>query len=194
MSLAPPGYVDRSGQPFAAHIQEVLRDLLPRLQREYAALRDEATFTAVLEEAGRKIARAERRQELRDLHRYAWVVVRSVAISRTRTLRVSQSMLELADSTDILASTPATMMGTAESIEREILLREIMEMLEPDEQSLMILKTAGFSSPEIGVELGISKEAVDTRFSRVRAKVRHQMSARGVAAHTAEEDGEGANE
>jgi DNA-directed RNA polymerase specialized sigma24 family protein len=182
MGLAPPGFVDETGQPLGSHIQEVLRTLAPRLRRDFPTFQDDAVVAEILEEAGRRIADAERRLgRLEELYGYAWVAIRSVATSRMRLVSFAQATLELAESTGILAATRTTV-GTPEEIEREILLREIMAMVTPDEQRLILWKRAGFSSQEIGVRLGIKAEAVDVQLSRLRKRIRDEVSANTSAA------------
>jgi RNA polymerase sigma factor (sigma-70 family) len=172
MGLAPPAFVDETGQPLPAHIQSALRSLLPRFRREFPTLQDEAIITDIVEAAGRKIAEAERRLgPLEDgLHGYAWVTLRSVALSRFRRVRdgLNKATLEVSDNLGSASDSP----GTPEAIEREILLREIFAMLTPDERRVALMKKAGYSSQEIADRRGSSAAAVDMMYSRVRAKIR----------------------
>jgi RNA polymerase sigma factor (sigma-70 family) len=181
MALAP-SYVDERGRPFEAHIQEVLRSLVPRLRRTFPTLQDEAVITDVMEQAGRRIADAEvRLGTIHDLHAYAWVAVRSVAVSMFRQSRVAQRTLEFGSSESILASTPSEV-GSPAEIEREILLREIMSMLTPDERQLLFWKKAEFSSREIAARRGMTVRALDMAYARLRKRIREALEGRAPAA------------
>jgi RNA polymerase sigma factor (sigma-70 family) len=175
--LARPDFVDDSGRPLAAHIQRVLRDLAPRLQRRFPTLKDPAVVADVLEEAGRRISDHEVRSgSIEKLHGYAWVTVRSVAMSRLRgsAMRVVRSSLESEASQSAL-SRVASETGSAEQIERAILFDEILARLTPDERMVCIWKKAGFSSKEIADRLGHSVGAVDTLFHRIKTKVQRML-------------------
>ena len=77
--------VDARGRPFAPRIEQSLLGLYGRLRRRFPQLREEVVLAEVLEEAGRRIVRhEEQRGELSNLHGFTWVVVRSVAVSRSR--------------------------------------------------------------------------------------------------------------
>jgi RNA polymerase sigma factor (sigma-70 family) len=175
MAMAPPAFVDETGQPLPAHIQIVLRSLLPRLRRDFPTLQDDTLITEIVEAAGRKVVDAERRLGPLEegLHGYAWVTVRSVALSRVRRVRegLNQATLEVQSNLGFAPNTPASL-GTAEAVEREILLREMFAMLSPDERRVALLKKMGYSSQEIAERRGSSAAAVDMMYSRVRAKIR----------------------
>ena len=128
------GLIDSDGKPFAARIERVLSRLLPRLRRQFPALRDDVAVTQVLETAGRKITRREERAGPIELYGYAWVTVRSVATSQMRrgSLRLIERTLESDAAEALLASAPAAF-GSAEQIERDILLREVRDMLSAEE-------------------------------------------------------------
>ena len=176
---AKPDFLDDTGRPLAAHIQRVLRDLAPRLQRRFPALRDPAVITDVLEEAGRRISDHESRSgPIEKLHGYAWVTVRSVAMSRLRgsAMRVVRATLE-SDAGQSALSRVASEIGNAEQIERAILLDEILARLPSDERMVCVWKKSGFTSKEIGERLGLSVTAVDTLFHRIKAKVQKMVQA-----------------
>jgi len=168
------GLLDDTGQPFGAHIDSVLRALLPRLEREFPTLRDETVLVEVLEEAGRKIADHERRDgPIEKLHAYAWVAIRSVATSRLRrgSMRIARATFAGDDALDVLGTVQASI-GTPEQIEAEILVRELLAQLTPEEQLLCVAKRLGFSSKEIAEEQGTTVERVNTFFHRVKQKMR----------------------
>jgi RNA polymerase sigma factor (sigma-70 family) len=176
------GLLDSHGKPLAAHIERVLARLVPRLRRQFPALRDEFVVIEILEEAGRRIAsREERSGPIEKLHGYAWVTIRAVATSEMRrpSVRLGQRTLGPEISATLIASTPAEH-GTAEEIERGILWREIFAALSPEERMLFALRHLGFSSPEIARLQGRSVVAVDTTFSRARQKVRDMLRIGGA--------------
>jgi len=171
------GLIDSDGKPFAARIERVLSRLLPRLRRQFPALRDEVAVTEVMETAGRKIARREERAgPIEKLYGYAWVTVRSVATSQMRrgSLRLIERTLESDAAEALLASAPAAF-GSAEQIERDILLREVRDMLSAEEWAVCVWKKAGRSSQEIAQFQGRSVSAVDTLFSRAKQKLRKNL-------------------
>ena len=178
------GLLDDSGQPFGAHIDRVLRALLPRLEREFPTLRDETVLVEVLEEAGRKIAEHERRDgPIEKLHAYAWVAIRSGATSRLRrgSMRIARATLAGDDALDVLGTVHASI-GTPEQIEAEILVRELLDQLTPEEQLLCVAKRLGFSSKEIAEEQGTTVARVNTFFHRVKQKMREALRGRDVKA------------
>ena len=171
------GLLDSDGKPLTDRIQRALTRLLPRLRRQFPLLQDEVALTEVMEEAGRRIALRETRGGPIDkLHGYAWVTIRSVATSRMRrgSIRLIQKTLEPEASHAQLAAAPAAS-GTVEEIERAILLREVLDKLSPEEKLVCIWKKAGFSSQEIADHQGRSVTAIDTLFSRAKAKLRKAL-------------------
>ena len=171
------GLLDSNGKPFAARIERVLGRLLPRLRRQFPALQDEVALTEVMEEAGRRIVgREERGGPIDKLYGYAWVTIRSVATSRMRrgSIRLIQKTLESGASHARLATVPAAI-GSAEEIERDILLREVLGRLSQDERLVCLWKQAGHSSQEIAHFQGRSVAAVDTLFSRAKQKLRDAL-------------------
>ena len=175
------GLLDSDGRPFHPRIERVLCQLVTRLRREFPALRDEVTVTEVMEEAGRRIrAREERGGEVERLHGYAWVTVRSVATSRMRlgSTRLIQRSIEPEAAGARLSAIRATV-GTAEDVERRLLLRELLATLSREERLVCLWKQAGFSSQEIADHRGRSVEAVDTMFSRAKQKLRMALGLNG---------------
>lgn len=174
------GLLDSSGKPFAPRIQRALTRLLPRLRRQFPALQDDVVLTEVMEEAGRRIAsREERTGPIEKLHGYAWVTIRSIATSRMRTgtTRIIQRTLASEAGHALLASVPASS-GTAEDIERGILLRELLDTLTREERHICAWKKAGFSSQQIARHQHRTVIAVDTIFSRAKQKLRDALGLR----------------
>jgi DNA-binding CsgD family transcriptional regulator len=75
--------------------------------------------------------------------------------------------------------------GSAEEIERGILLREVLAHLSPEERLICMWKKAGYSSQEIAEYQGRSVSAVDTLLCRARQKIRRLL---GVERADAESD------
>ncbi len=178
MGLAPPAFLDENGHPLSERIQAALRRLLPRFQLAFPLLRDETIVATLMELAGRRVMEAEHRhgRPIDKLHGYAWVTLRSVALSHMRGSegQLAQATLGPAESSNVLA-TAAALSGTPAEIERRILLSEILATLTVEEQRLLLMKKAGFSSREIGDRLGKSVTAVDMMYSRVRTQIRAAM-------------------
>lgn len=74
----------------------------------------------------------------------------------------------------VLASARAVN-GSAEEIERDILLREVLGKLSREERLVCVWKRAGFSSQEIAKHQRRSVAAVDTLFSRAKQKLRRLL-------------------
>lgn len=171
------GLLDGNGQPFGAHIDGVLSRLLPRLRREFPALQDEVAQVEVLEEAGRRLVlREERTGPLEKINGYAWVTIRSIAMSRLRqgSGRLLQRTLA-ADASESVLSRVAALDGSAEQIEQGILLREVLAPLTRDEQRVCLWKFMGFSSQEIARRRGTTATAVDMLFFHAKEKIRRTV-------------------
>jgi DNA-directed RNA polymerase specialized sigma24 family protein len=180
------GLLDSNGKPLDGRIEHVLVGLLPRLQREFPVLRDEVELTQVLETAGRSMASVEERDgPIEHLHWYAWRAVHSAATSHVRrgSMRLIQKTLESEASEARLAAVQ-TEYGSVEQIERDILLREALSTLSPEEHRVCSWKKAGFSSQEIATFEGRSVVAVDTLFSRAKQKVRDAL---GITARASDQ-------
>jgi DNA-directed RNA polymerase specialized sigma24 family protein len=177
--------LDERGQPLNPRIESVLAGLVPRLRRHFPTFRDDGALIEALEEAGRRITHREAEVgPIERLHAYAWVTLRSVATSRLRTGagRLAQRTLASADGEMVLDATPARF-GTAEEIERGILLREVLDALPPEERLICIWKKAGFTSQEIAARRGGSAAAVDTLVSRIKHRVRTIMEIPAAPRH-----------
>ena len=183
------GLLDSHGTPLGDRIERVLTGLLPTLRRRFPTLQDDLALTEVLEEAGRRIASREARGgPIEQIHGYAWVTLRSVATSYLRrpATRLIQHTLE-PEASQAHIALATTHYGSAEQIERDILLRETLETLSQDERMVCLWKAAGFSAQEIASFLGRSVGAIDTLFSRAKQKVRrafgttlpHELGRRG---------------
>lgn len=171
------GLLDDHGQPFDARIESVLSRLLPRLRREFPAIQDEVAQVEVLEEAGRRlVVREERTGPIEKINGYAWVAIRSIAMSRLRQGqgRLLQRTLG-ADASEAVLSRVAALDGSAEQVERRILLREVLATLTPDEQRVCLWRFMGFSSQEIARRRGSTATAVDMLFFHAKEKIRRTI-------------------
>lgn len=176
-NLRKPGLLDGTGKPFDAHIDDVLVRLLPRLRREFPSLQDDVAFLEVLEEAGRRLVRRERRRgPLEKINGYAWVTIRSVAHSRLR--QGPSSMLQRtvgSEAGEAELTRAAAADCAAEQVEQRILLREVLALLTRDEQRVCVWKAMGFSSREIASRRGTTVNAVDLVFFHAKEKIRRAM-------------------
>jgi DNA-directed RNA polymerase specialized sigma24 family protein len=171
------GLLDGNGKPFDAHVDDALSRLLPRLRREFPALQDEVVQIQILEEAGRRIAhREENGGPIEKINGYAWVAIRSIAMSRLR--QGSGQLLQRtlgSDASGAALSHVAARDGSAEQIEQSVLLREILVPLTRDEQRVCLWKYMGFSSREIARRRGSSVNAVDLLFFHAKEKIRRTL-------------------
>src|SRR5687768_17615989 len=131
------GLLDSDGQPFNQRIERILLQLLPRLRREFPSLQDEVGLAEIMEEAGRRIRHREERGPIERLHGYAWVTVRSIAMSRMRlgAAKVDQKTLDSEASNARLLATP-TSRGTAVEVEQAVLLQELLSTLSREERMI----------------------------------------------------------
>jgi RNA polymerase sigma factor (sigma-70 family) len=172
----PPQFriLDENGQPVSPRIESALVSLVRRLQRDFSIFCDDGVLIETLEEAGRSIAQREAQLgPVERLHSYAWVTLRNLANSRMRggPGRIVQQTLASEEAQALLVATPARR-GTAEEIERRVLLREVLEALTKEERLICLWKKKGLSSREIAARRGGSAAAVDALLTRIRRKVR----------------------
>jgi DNA-directed RNA polymerase specialized sigma24 family protein len=171
------GLLDGNGKPFDAHVDDALSRLLPRLRREFPALQDEVVQIQILEEAGRRIAhREENGGPIEKINGYAWVAIRSIAMSRLR--QGSGQLLQRtlgSDASGAALSHVTARDGSAEQIEQSVLLREVLAPLTRDEQRVCLWKYMGFSSREIARRRGCTVNAVDLLFFHAKEKIRRAL-------------------
>jgi RNA polymerase sigma factor (sigma-70 family) len=174
--------VDEHGAPLEPRVERVLKQMRPRLQRQFPACRDELVTVDVLEEAGRRLLRRERRSgPIANLHGYAWVTVRSVMTSKLR-----RGDARLAERTvgsrnlDALPSLRSATRHTMADLERRVLLGQVLAVLTFDERRVCRMKAAGYSTSEIARIVGRSMGAIDTCYSRAKAKARRLTNSQGT--------------
>ena len=167
-----------AGEPLDPRIAAALYRLLPRFRRQFPNLVDETVITELLERAGQRlVARENSGGPIAKLHGYAWVTLRSVALSALRrgAFRIARTTLESDAGLSRLATVPARF-GRPEDVEQAALLKELLGTLSRGERFVCVWKKAGFSSQEIAKRLGCSAGAIDTIFSRAKAKLRKALS------------------
>jgi RNA polymerase sigma factor (sigma-70 family) len=177
------GLVDDTGQPFGPHIDDVLRSLSGRLQREFPQLRDESDVAEVMEQAGRRILDHERRHgAIGSLRAFAWVAMRNEATSRVRrgAMRIARASIAGEEAENLLTVAHASV-GTPEQIEADILMAELLAQLTAEERLVCAWKRLGFSSKEIAEQQGTTVERVNTFFHRVKQKIRDTLRPRDAS-------------
>lgn len=173
-SLRKFGLLDADGKPLDERLLKALGDLLPRFRRRFPAIQDEVDITEVFEEAVRRIQKRERQAgPIEKLRGYAWKALESIGVSfhRRSTMQVHVKRVESRTGPEIVSKLRA-LDGSAEQIERDILLREIESSLTPEEARIFHLKALGFSSEEIAKVRGSSVNSVDKVMSRLKQKFR----------------------
>ena len=168
------------GNPLDQRVETVLHRLVPRIKRQFPALQDDVSLVDVLEEAGRRIVARERRSgPLVNFYGYAWVTIRSVAISRMRrrSVRMLQNTLQSEVGERLLNSMPSPTC-TAEDIERRVLLQELLATLPQEERLVLKWKASGISSELIASRLQRTVSSVDTIYFRAKGKLRRLLDIR----------------
>lgn len=174
--------VDEHGAPLEPRVERVLKQMRPRLRRQFPACRDELVTVDVLEEAGRRLLRRERRSgPIANLHGYAWVTVRSVMTSKLRRgdARLAERTVG-SSNLDALPSLRSATRHTMADLERRVLLGQVLAVLTFDERRVCRMKAAGYSTSEIARIVGRSVRAIDTCYSRAKAKARRLTNSQGA--------------
>lgn len=172
--------VDEHGAPFDPRVAGVLTQMRVRLRRQFPACRDDVLAVDVLEEAGRRLLRRERRLgPIANLHGYAWVTIRSVATSRLRRgdARVVEASVRTRDIDTLVAHRGGAHHSGAD-LERRVLLGQVLAALSRDERRVCAMKAAGYTAGEIAGVVGRTVASVDTLYSRARAKARRLTAPR----------------
>jgi hypothetical protein len=90
------------------------------------------------------------------------------------------------DASHVALSRVAAADGSAEQIERHILLREVLAQLSTEEQFVCLWKSQGFSSREIAQRRQCTVNAVDLVFFHAKEKIRRTMGLRDTALNASE--------
>lgn len=172
--------LDENGQPFEDRIQELFEHLVYKFRENFPRIRDEVDVLKIFEKSARKLLDRERLVRERDPaktlespHGYAWVTLRTVAISEARGASIESHRIQAESSTagDLVASLPSPD-GTPEQLDRQVLLNQFRARLTDEEELVFSGKTAGYSSRQIAEWRGCSPEAIDNMYSRIRKKLR----------------------
>jgi RNA polymerase sigma factor (sigma-70 family) len=170
-------FLDHTGNPLPDRIQSALDKLVPRLRKKFSMIRDEVILVEIMEQAGQKLLNREVRDgRIDQLYGFAWVTVYRVAISKLRSspYLLEQPTVDSAESASALSRLTSEQSSPA-SIERDVLVSQVLGHLSPRERMIAIWKKSGFSSREIAENLEISVSTVDTTFCRVRQKVQRLL-------------------
>ena len=166
--------VGSDGQPLPERIQRTLNDLLPRFNRWFPLMEDEAVVAGLLEEAGQRITDQERRHgPVARLHGFAWTVLRNIGASE---LRLSRSKVQLkslgsAEGELLMSSMNSDQHGPT-ALEDRLAIDQALQHVTDLERRVALLKAAQFTSVEIAAELGTTAGAVDQAYFCVKSKLR----------------------
>jgi RNA polymerase sigma factor (sigma-70 family) len=171
------------GQPLPERIQQVLHDLLPKFNRWFPMIRDEAVVTGVFERAGAHIVEKERAAgPIARLHGFAWTVLRNLMISDLRTPRMKVEMGWIGSKEgELLMTRMKTGQGDPLAIEQRLAIDQALQLVTEQDRRVIVLKMANFTSHEIARELNISKEAVDQAYFRAKRRLGKLLGREGTA-------------
>jgi len=178
-SLTGVIFVDEQGRPFESRLQVALCAVAPRLRRTFHEFSDDVSLTEVLEETARLTVEYEAKYgEVQRLRGFAYRTSHNVALGQLRRPAVKHLLATFhhVDDGAVLASLPGHD-GSADGIERNLQLKEILGLMSPRARRITVRKLLGFSSEEIGSELGMSASAVDAMFCRAKMRVGEQVRA-----------------
>ena len=166
--------VGSDGRPFPEHIQRALNDLVPRFNRWFPLMHDEAVVTGLLEQAGQRIVDQERRSgPIERLHGFAWTVLRNLGASE---LRLSRSKVQLTSIGSVEGEHLMLRLNSDQqspaAIDERLAINQALQHVTDLERRVALLKVAQFTSMEIAGELGVTAGAVDQAFFRVKHKLR----------------------
>lgn len=172
-SLTGVIFVDEKGRPFEPRLQVALRAVAPRLRRTFHEFGDDVSLTEVLEETARLTVEYEAKYgEVKKLRGFAYRTSHNVALAQLRRPAVKHQLATFDGGLDgaVLASLPSRD-GDAKSIERNLEVKEVLNLMSPRAHQIAIRKLLGHSSEEVGAEFGMSPSAVDAMFCRAKQQV-----------------------
>ena len=173
--------LDENGKPIDRRIAATLRKLVSKFRRQFPTIRDEVEVHELFEHVGQGMARRERESGLLEKPSgYAWAALRRIAISKLRrgSIEFHRKRVETHSGPELVSRLRA-LDGTAEQIERNVLLSEFRAQLTPDEELVYANKLAGYSSEDIGRLRGSSAAAVDVVLTRLKQKLRAFVNGNG---------------
>lgn len=162
------------GQPLPEPIQQALNDLLPKFNRWFPMMRDEAVVTGLFERAGERILEHERKTgPVARLHGLAWTVLRHLMISDLRTSQMRVEMGSIGSTKgELLMSKMRTDQDESREIEQRLAIDQALQQLTPLERRVALLKNVPFTSREIARELNMTTEAVDQAYFRAKHRLK----------------------
>ncbi len=166
--------LDEHGRPVDERTLGVLEKLQGKFRRHFRRIQDESVITTIFEKAAAMMARRERASgPLERPYGYAWRALQSIAISNLRgtSIELRRRQAQTHDGRDIVRRLEA-MDGTPQQIERDILMKELMAQMTPDEVFVFAHKMAGHTSAAIAAKLGCAPSTVDVTIWRIRQKLR----------------------
>jgi DNA-directed RNA polymerase specialized sigma24 family protein len=172
MRKPPVFLVDNTGQTFPPRIEGAVTVWLARLRSTFPTL-DETAVVEVLEEAGRRLVRRESTAgPIEHVHAYAWMAIRSVAVSRLRLGRERVAQMTTLRLHEGRRQTQAGFAVSGFELEARVLLSQVLGRLTAIERRVFTLKMAGFSSREIGERLDRAPATIDSIHSRAMTRLR----------------------
>jgi RNA polymerase sigma factor (sigma-70 family) len=169
-------FVDSNGAPLPDWIQIALRPHIPRLSREFPALRNDlAVIQNILDRVGQRIiGKVEAGENIDNVQAYLYTACTNAAIDLTRT----HEMFNGCDVGDIEAAGHVA----ANEHDAELLLDKLGDFLNAQEEELLVrFHFYGEKHKEISKALGLSETAVRSRLSRARDKARQHLKSLGIS-------------
>ncbi len=173
--------VDEQGRPVDERTLGVLEKLQGRFRKQFRRIQDESVVTTIFEKVAALMARRERASgPLERPYGYAWRALQSIAISNLRgtSIELHRHRAESRDGRDIVRRLEA-MDGTPDQIERDILMKELVAQMTPEEAFIVAHKMAGHTSAVIAAKLGCAPATVDVAVWRIRQRLRTFVNQKG---------------
>lgn len=174
--------LDDQGRPVDERTLSVLEKLQGKFRKHFRRIQDESVITTIFEKVAAMMARRERASgTLERPYGYAWRALQSIAISNLRgtSIELHRHRAESRDGRDIVRRLKA-MDGTPDQIERDILMKELVAQMTPEEVFVFGHKMAGHPSAAIAASLGCAPATVDVTLWRIRQKLRAFVNQRGA--------------
>jgi DNA-directed RNA polymerase specialized sigma24 family protein len=166
--------LDEHGRPVDERTLGVLEKLHGKFRKHFRRIQDESVVTTIFEKVATMMARRERTSgPLERPYGYAWRALQSIAISNLRgtSIELHRHRAEPRDGRDVVRRLEA-MDGTPHQIERDILMKELLAQLTPEEAFVLAHKMAGHTSAAIAAKVGCAPATVDVTVWRIRQKLR----------------------
>lgn len=165
--------LDDDGKPVSENIQQTLYKLVPKLHGEFPTIPSDVSDGLICDVAA-KLARHERDVgEIEKPFGFAWTTLKNLAISVLRgpSIELHRRRAEAREGPDFVSRLRAWD-HSAERIEDDIFLQQVMKVLTLQERLVYLAKLNGDSSEQIALARGSSVESVDVMFCRIKKKIR----------------------